>query len=134
MKFNNVNEMVSFANAMPRTQKGDHSIPRTTPAFRVAYIDLCRKNNVVVSEYAHLINVAPTTPYSWLNEYDINVGLAGKTVNQDETNVVAMRRTTDMERVLKLEIESLERALQETKDELYCLQQLTARGYSITKE
>lgn len=71
MKFDTVNELVTYANALPR-YKGTQR-PKTTEFFRIAYVAFCRARDVGVAKYAAQINVAPTTPYSWIPLYDQHI-------------------------------------------------------------
>lgn len=63
MKFNNVSELTKAYKDIVKTKGGN--IPDSERAFRTAYIELCEKEGVPFGRYAHLINVAGSTPYAW---------------------------------------------------------------------
>jgi transposase-like protein len=116
MKFNTSAELFQAAHSLPINKNGN---PRTTPAFRKAYVDFCERNRFSLAKFATPLGFSESTPYMWKT----NLLRQGEYVIRP-----------DPIRALQDEIAELETKLTTLNDQLALLEKLEGLGYKITKE
>jgi transposase-like protein len=117
MKFNNLNDLILAAEALPKA-KSNPKRKLTTRAFRHAYVDYCKQVRVPMNKFAKYVNVSDSATYVWSVEY-------ARHMSQVKPDAI---------RVLQDEIAELETKLTTLNDQLALLEKLEGLGYKITKE